>query len=122
MNKQQEEIIELLADNICYSPQVQGMVIHGVIDKLAGRENRSFGRGMIAGGIIAFIVFAFIGTAVFISSQPAAPQILPDRPGIVIDTSIDDHSEIPDSIRQASPELQKAYDSSLKAREEGEAL
>lgn len=41
MNKQHEEIAQMLADNICYSPQVQGVVIHGVIEKLAAREKEA---------------------------------------------------------------------------------
>lgn len=117
MNKQKEEIVNLLADNIEFSESPRKLILGKVVDKLAERENRNLGRSQIncllIGAMIAFFISALVSFWLWRDDVPWPLQTLPDRPGIVIDTSLEDHSEIPDSIRQASPELERTYDSSI---------
>lgn len=65
-------------------------------------ENRSFGRGMIAGAIITLFVATVIGLSIFLSYQAAEAtpptDYLPPAPGSVIDTA---RNKSADSIWQA---------------------
>lgn len=98
-------------------------------------ENRSFGRGMIAGAIITLFVAMVIGLSIFLSYRaaeaPPPKDYLPPVARVVIDSAeargwpkgsiiyIGSLGEILDSIRQASPALQHLYDSKRVERREG---
>lgn len=111
MNKKTYQVWSILQDNSSTTSKVQ---------RIKATQNQFFGRGMIAGAAIATFVVMVIGLGIFLSYEAAIAKpptdYLPPIPGIVIDSS----AEIPDSIRQASPELQRVYDSSVKAEGEGQ--
>lgn len=122
MNNQRDQIAQILADNITYSPQIQGIVIHGVVEKLAEREEdartRGYKRAMLHALALdaAVIVIALI--AYMLPDAQMPPTYLPPVPRIVIDTSIvtlGSMNKVVDSMvishRQASPQTQHLYDS-----------
>lgn len=111
MNKQHNDIIRLIQGSFENGFARVPSSFLPVARQLSAREDRSFGRGMIAGAAIAAFVVMVIGLGIFYCYEAsiAKPPLdyLPPVPGIVIDTTAD----IPDSIRQASPQTQHLYDS-----------
>ena len=79
------------------------------------------------GWVIVAAVFLFVlvvtGAGIYheINFHPDPVNLATDTLRNEIDSAIDDstledHSRIPDTFSQASPEIQRAYDSSVKAR------
>lgn len=117
MKNKHEQIFDIVTDGT--------LNIGQIVNKLADREavtericNRRIGRSCLIMGIV-FLALGFSGLWVRFHEHATPAQSLPDRPGIVLDTSLIDHSEIPDdtsykSYRQGSPEGDRRYDSAAR--------
>lgn len=71
MNKQETEITRLIRGSIRDGFAIVGESFLPTARKFIERENRSFGRGMIAGSLITAFVGIVIGLGIFFSYQAA---------------------------------------------------
>lgn len=78
-----DEIADILRDNIYYSPQVQGVVVRGAIEKLETREEKAYCRGLrdALWVILAIVLAIFVISAVrtIVNRPPAFTIPTPEQ-------------------------------------------
>lgn len=80
-----DEIATILRDNVYYSPQVQGVVVHGAIEKLEAREEKAYVRGfqdalflILAIAVLVFLITLCYQLVNYTPSRPTPEQQMED--------------------------------------------
>lgn len=119
MNKRQLEILKILLSTATIGDKPPIASIPEATELLAHREDRSFGRGMIAGALITAFVVAVIGLGIFFSYRAATAtpptDYLPPAPGIVLDTLYQDSAwkDYPQPL--PIPKVEEIYDRAIRS-------